>query len=630
MRMFAYGAPGDSPEDYGRMAESTTIECFYKFCRVVVAVFGPQYLGSPNVKDTARILAQNAARGFPGCLEASSACIGNGKTAHLLGRGCIKVPKAVAVWYLRQWPHTTYGFGTPSLCSPVFAKLVKGHSPLMNFEFNGWHYNKGYYLADVIYPRWSTFVKTISNPVPGGKNSHFAKTWSKDQMWDIMTCYVILHNMIIESEHEEPVFDTEPYYRQGPLAQVDHHLLATWTAFLNMRQEIRDPLSHSKDPRKKKGRGRDKDRKRRRLRRSRSYSSSPARSGSSRSRSRSRSKSKSRKRRADGMRHDASRDRVVQDYDNCQDPQNEKRSVEDVYSDEDAVADDYEKNVELKEMESPPSKDAHEPGEILPVNCESPEVEEDLELILRQKALENFRKFKGAMAMVGKTENNGTGKEVLTDSPQNTVTKFPEARSAVAPFQRQGSNLGVGHSTRSPEFEDFENGRSPWKQETTHRDISPGILEAGDTCGPTQQLGSGLEEIRSTSHITSHDGRNGGSVMQRLGSTPASSGIIKQRLGISSVVSPVQARPRVRSVVSIPSREGLDDSTFTTIPTACENPASVESSSESQAAGTEDKDASQFEKRTFSRMHDGETVQVSYKVYIPATSPRLARRKLQR
>ena len=71
-----------------------------------------------------------------------------------------------------------------------------------------------------------------------------AQTWSKDQMWEIMTCCVILHNMIIESEQEDPVFDTEPYYRQGPLAEVDHQLPATWTAYLSMRQEIRDPQVH--------------------------------------------------------------------------------------------------------------------------------------------------------------------------------------------------------------------------------------------------------------------------------------------------------------------------------------------------------------------------------------------------
>ncbi|KAK1665704.1 hypothetical protein QYE76_053863 [Lolium multiflorum] len=68
MRMLAYGAPGDTADDYLRMAESTALECFYRFCRAVIAVFGDYYLRSPTVEDTERILATNEARGFPGML----------------------------------------------------------------------------------------------------------------------------------------------------------------------------------------------------------------------------------------------------------------------------------------------------------------------------------------------------------------------------------------------------------------------------------------------------------------------------------------------------------------------------------------------------------------------------------
>ena len=63
MRMLAYGAPGDGADDYLRMAESTALDCFYRFCRAVIAVFGDFYLRSPTVEDTQRILATNEARG---------------------------------------------------------------------------------------------------------------------------------------------------------------------------------------------------------------------------------------------------------------------------------------------------------------------------------------------------------------------------------------------------------------------------------------------------------------------------------------------------------------------------------------------------------------------------------------
>jgi hypothetical protein len=71
-----------------------------------------------------------------------------------------------------------------------------------------------------------------------------ALTWSKEQMWEVMTCCVILHNIIIESKREFLVFDTEPYERIGPLADVDHNVPPAFAAFLVRRQEVRDFNTH--------------------------------------------------------------------------------------------------------------------------------------------------------------------------------------------------------------------------------------------------------------------------------------------------------------------------------------------------------------------------------------------------
>jgi hypothetical protein len=66
--------------------------------------------------------------------------------------------------------------------SAVFARLVEGHAPPCNYDIIGHQYTKGYYLANDIYPRWSTVVKTASEPL-GLKKSHFASRpegWKND------------------------------------------------------------------------------------------------------------------------------------------------------------------------------------------------------------------------------------------------------------------------------------------------------------------------------------------------------------------------------------------------------------------------------------------------------------------
>jgi hypothetical protein len=57
LRMLAYGAPGDSQDDYIHMAKSTAMECMSRFCRAVVSVFRSDYLRTPSEEDAARIFA---------------------------------------------------------------------------------------------------------------------------------------------------------------------------------------------------------------------------------------------------------------------------------------------------------------------------------------------------------------------------------------------------------------------------------------------------------------------------------------------------------------------------------------------------------------------------------------------
>ncbi|KAG2203138.1 hypothetical protein INT47_004945, partial [Mucor saturninus] len=51
MRQLAYGVSSDSVDEYIRLADSTAMESLKHFCHAIVAIYGDEYLRTPNSKD---------------------------------------------------------------------------------------------------------------------------------------------------------------------------------------------------------------------------------------------------------------------------------------------------------------------------------------------------------------------------------------------------------------------------------------------------------------------------------------------------------------------------------------------------------------------------------------------------
>ncbi|XP_045810385.1 putative nuclease HARBI1 [Trifolium pratense] len=288
IRLLAYGVPADNVDDYVRIGESTTVECLERFVTGVYTIFGPQYLRRPNNEDTERLLRIGEARGFPGMLGSIDCMHWEWKNCPVAWKGQFCrgdhgkptiMLEAVASYDLWIW-HAF--FGTPGSnndinvlnTSNVFFDILEGEAPMVQYSVNSTSYNMGYYLADGIYPEWSTFVKTIPMP-QGEKRKLFAKrqesvrkdverafgvlqsrfaivrgparSWHMNTMKHIMYACIIMHNMIVEDERDihDGNFDYDHVDNDTPSAKVSHgpHPLFLET-YMQRRAHMREKQIH--------------------------------------------------------------------------------------------------------------------------------------------------------------------------------------------------------------------------------------------------------------------------------------------------------------------------------------------------------------------------------------------------
>ena len=252
LRMLVYGVSADSIDDKIGIAESTTLQSMERFCDAIKTCFGREYMRAPSDEDMKRIMIQSAARGFPGMLgsiDCSKWKWSNCPTAwqgEYRGKEKTSAVTLEAIADQSLWIWHAF-FGMPGClndinvveASPLLDKIANGeYPPPCEYKINGVRRNKPYWLTDGIYPDWPVFIDSIMNPSTK-KQKFFAamqEATRKDierafgvlqSMWHIitvpsrfesitmmqkvMTCVVILHNMVVEERGHAAVEDGDAF-----------------------------------------------------------------------------------------------------------------------------------------------------------------------------------------------------------------------------------------------------------------------------------------------------------------------------------------------------------------------------------------------------------------------------------
>ncbi|XP_013695575.2 putative nuclease HARBI1 isoform X1 [Brassica napus] len=291
IRVLAYGSAADVVDEYLRLGETTTRLCVEHFVEAIINLFGDEYLRRPTPADLERLLHIGERRGFPGMIGSIDCMHWEWKNCPTAWKGQYSrgsgkptiVLEAVASYDLWIW-HAF--FGPPGTLndinvldrSHVFDDIIKGQAPQITFTVNGKKYHLAYYLTDGIYPKWATFIQSISIP-QGPKAVLFAQHqeaarkdaerafgvlqarfaivknpalfWDKVEIGKIMRACIILHNMIVEDERDGYSLYDVSEFQQGEDTGSSHvnldfstYMPTNIANMMGVRTKIRDRQMH--------------------------------------------------------------------------------------------------------------------------------------------------------------------------------------------------------------------------------------------------------------------------------------------------------------------------------------------------------------------------------------------------
>ncbi|KAJ9546545.1 hypothetical protein OSB04_019088 [Centaurea solstitialis] len=155
------------------------VKGFSPLQKCIINLYMRQYLRKPTASDIQAIYALHEQQhGLPGMLGSIDCMHWDWKNCPVAWRGQFhrgdhQGPTVIleAVASYDEWIWHAF-FGVPGATndiivvnqSPIFNDLFENKAPDSSFVANDTHYHHGYYLADGIYPEWTTFVKAFRYP----------------------------------------------------------------------------------------------------------------------------------------------------------------------------------------------------------------------------------------------------------------------------------------------------------------------------------------------------------------------------------------------------------------------------------------------------------------------------------